>query len=83
LEKIACADGSPLLRSGFESSVPRLHFVGSYAVKSFGPLLRFVAGAPFAARSVTKTARSGVAAEIPRAVTGIFGGAAANVAPPR
>src|ERR1700676_3126866 len=37
LEKIACAHGSPLLRSGLESSVPKLHFVGSYAVKSFGP----------------------------------------------
>jgi FAD-dependent urate hydroxylase len=56
LESIACADGSPLLRPGFESSVPRLHFVGSYAVKSFGPLLRFVAGVPYAARTVTDAA---------------------------
>jgi hypothetical protein len=56
LETIACVDESPLLRSGFESSVPRLHFVGSYAVKSFGPLLRFVAGAPYAARMVADTA---------------------------
>jgi len=53
LEKIACTAGSPALRSGFESSVDRLHFVGSYAVQSFGPLLRFIAGAPFAARAVT------------------------------
>jgi FAD-dependent urate hydroxylase len=56
LEDIACTDGSPMLRSGFESSVPRLHFVGSYAVKSFGPLLRFVAGAPYAACAVTGAA---------------------------
>jgi FAD-dependent urate hydroxylase len=53
LGAIACADGSPILGPGLESSVSRLHFVGSYAVKSFGPLLRFVAGAPYAARTVT------------------------------
>ena len=53
LRAIASADGSPLLRSGLESSVPKLHFVGSYAVKSFGPLMRFVAGAPYAAHAVT------------------------------
>jgi FAD-dependent urate hydroxylase len=56
VERIASVDGSPLLGRGFESSVPGLHFVGSYAVKSFGPLLRFIAGAPYAARNVTKTA---------------------------
>jgi cation diffusion facilitator CzcD-associated flavoprotein CzcO len=54
LDQIDCADGSPLLRPGFESSVPKLHFVGSYAVKSFGPLLRFIAGAPYAARAVAQ-----------------------------
>jgi FAD-dependent urate hydroxylase len=57
LSKIDRAGGSPLLRSAFESSVPRLHFVGSYAVASFGPLLRFVAGTGYAARAVTRAAR--------------------------
>jgi cation diffusion facilitator CzcD-associated flavoprotein CzcO len=56
LREISCVQGSPLLNSGFESSVPNLHFAGSYAVKSFGPLLRFIAGAPFAARTVTAAA---------------------------
>lgn len=56
LDKIARVDGSPLLRAGLESSVPRLHFVGSAAVKSFGPLMRFVAGASYAARAVTRAA---------------------------
>ena len=56
LEQISCNDGSPLLGRGYESSVPKLHFVGSYAVKSFGPLLRFIAGAPFAARAVSRAA---------------------------
>jgi len=62
LQNIARVDGSPVLRAGFESSVPKLHFVGSYAVKSFGPLLRFIAGAPYAARAVTAAARRGVVA---------------------
>ncbi len=57
LEAIARAEGSPLLGPGLESSVPKLHFVGCYAVKSFGPLLRFIAGAPYAARAVTGAAR--------------------------
>jgi FAD-dependent urate hydroxylase len=56
LDRIVRAEGSPLLGRGFESSVPGLHFVGSYAVKSFGPLLRFIAGAPYAARKVAETA---------------------------
>lgn len=59
LERIDCADGSPLLGNGFESSLPKLHFVGSYAVGSFGPLLRFIAGTFYAARSVTSVARRG------------------------
>jgi hypothetical protein len=46
----------PVLNAGFESSVPGLHFVGAAAVGSFGPLLRFIAGAGFAARSVTRAA---------------------------
>ncbi len=55
LDRIVRAEGSPLLRPGFESSVPKLHFVGSYAVKSFGPLLRFIAGAPYAASAVAQS----------------------------
>jgi cation diffusion facilitator CzcD-associated flavoprotein CzcO len=56
LASIASIEGSPQLRSGFESNVPKLHFAGSYAVKSFGPLMRFVAGAPYAARAITSAA---------------------------
>ena len=61
LDKIARIDGSPVLRKGFESSVHNLHFVGSYAVRSYGPLLRFIAGAPFTAQSVTQAALAGAA----------------------
>jgi cation diffusion facilitator CzcD-associated flavoprotein CzcO len=45
---------SPALSAGFESSVPGLHFIGAAAVSSFGPLLRFIAGAGFAARRIAK-----------------------------
>jgi FAD-dependent urate hydroxylase len=58
-EKIARNNGLPALSSRFESSVPGLHFVGASAVGSFGPLLRFIAGAGFAARRVTRAAVRG------------------------
>ena len=54
LAAIACKDGAPSLAAGLESSAPGLHFVGASAVSSFGPLLRFIAGAGFAAREVTR-----------------------------
>jgi len=90
LAAIACVDGSPLLRSGFESSVAKLHFVGSSAVKSFGPLMRFVAGAPYAARAITSAALTRrprrAVADFPAPAApaaGTPGRAAANVSPPR
>jgi len=46
--------GCPALGRGFESSVPGLHFLGAPAVWSYGPLMRFVAGADFAARAVSQ-----------------------------
>jgi len=68
---IACRDGSPVLRAGFESSMPGLHFVGASAVESYGPLMRFIAGASYAARSVARAASAqstrGVAAPDPQA----------------
>jgi FAD-dependent urate hydroxylase len=54
LAAIATDEGSPALGCGYESSVCGLHFVGSAAVRSFGPLLRFVWGAGYAARAVTR-----------------------------
>ncbi len=66
LSATARIDGSPLLGAGFESTVPGLHFVGCYAVKSFGPLMRFIAGAGFAARAVASAARREPAAAADR-----------------
>lgn len=46
--------GYPVLRRGFESSVPGLHFVGAYSAWSFGPIMRFVAGTKFTAREIAR-----------------------------
>jgi thioredoxin reductase len=47
-------NGSPVLSSTFESSVPGLYFVGVAAANSFGPVMRFAFGAGFAARTVNR-----------------------------
>jgi FAD-dependent urate hydroxylase len=54
---IATMDGYPVLRSGFQSSVPGLHFMGAPAARTFGPLLYFVAGTEFAARELASNLR--------------------------
>jgi cation diffusion facilitator CzcD-associated flavoprotein CzcO len=61
VRQIATMDGYPVLRAGFESSVPGLHFVGATAARSYGPLLYFVAGTEFASQHLTsKIRKSGV-----------------------
>jgi len=52
--RLAVLEGSPVLSSSFESSVPGLYFVGLMAAYSFGPVMRFAFGAPFAARRLTR-----------------------------
>jgi thioredoxin reductase len=55
------AGTAPVLTTGFESSVPGLYFVGLAAAQTFGPVQRFVFGADFTARRVSRriAARSG------------------------
>lgn len=53
--ELKVVEKSPILSSGFESSVKGLYFVGVAAANSFGPLMRFAYGAGFAARRVTET----------------------------
>ncbi len=54
LEQIRTDDrGVPRLSRRFESSVKGLHFIGAIAAPEFGPLVRFVAGAEFAAERVS------------------------------
>jgi cation diffusion facilitator CzcD-associated flavoprotein CzcO len=57
LAAIRRVDGYPQLDAGFESSVPGLYFLGAPAAWSFGPLMRFVAGAEFALRALTRKIR--------------------------
>lgn len=44
LRELRMVEGYPVLRRGFESSVPNLHFLGAPAARSFGPIMRFVSG---------------------------------------
>ncbi len=53
--KIETVKGSPILSSGFESSVRGIYFAGLAAANSFGPVMRFAYGAGFAARRLTET----------------------------
>jgi thioredoxin reductase len=57
--KIRTAEGSPVLSSNFESSVPGLYFTGLAAADSFGPVMRFAFGASYTARHLAQqTVRS-------------------------
>jgi thioredoxin reductase len=64
--QLKSVNGSPVLSSTFESTVPGLYFAGVAAANSFGPLMRFAYGAAFAARTVAKAvAKSRVPARAP------------------
>jgi FAD-dependent urate hydroxylase len=54
LRSMRTVDGYPKLSTGLEASVPGLHFLGAPAAVSFGPVMRFVAGTPYAARALTR-----------------------------
>jgi cation diffusion facilitator CzcD-associated flavoprotein CzcO len=51
-EQIQVDQDIPILNARFESSVPGLYFLGLSAVRSFGPLYRFVVGAKAAGKRV-------------------------------
>jgi thioredoxin reductase len=50
--QIALIGQAPRLSAHFESSVPGLYFVGAISATSFGPSMRFVAGAEFASQRI-------------------------------
>jgi hypothetical protein len=54
LHRLQCSGGFPKLVSGFESSVSGLHFLGAPAAWTYGPLMYFVAGTKYAARTLTR-----------------------------
>jgi thioredoxin reductase len=53
-EKIQTTGSAPALSASFESSVPRLYFVGVSSANSFGPVTRFAFGADYTARRISK-----------------------------
>ena len=53
LGQIRLIGGYPEIGAGFESSVPRLHFIGAAAARKYGPLLYFVTGTEFASKELT------------------------------
>lgn len=56
--RIRTADEAPVLNRHYESSVPRLYFIGTAAANSFGPLLRFAYGAEYTAKRVAARLRA-------------------------
>jgi FAD-dependent urate hydroxylase len=53
---------APKLRRGFQSSVPRLYFVGAAAAASFGPVSRFVSGTNYTAAALASHIARGATA---------------------
>jgi FAD-dependent urate hydroxylase len=53
-DRVQTVNGFPVLNQGFETSVRGLFFLGAPAAWSFGPLMRFVAGADFATRRLAR-----------------------------
>lgn len=51
-QRLRQEDGSPRLSFNFESSVPGLYFTGLGSANSFGPAMRFIAGADYPARRI-------------------------------
>lgn len=52
VQRLRTIDRSPVLSGGLESSLPGLYFAGLSAAATFGPVMRFVHGADFAARRI-------------------------------
>lgn len=77
LDRITQVDGYPCLNRAFETSVPGLYFLGAPAAWSFGPLMRFVAGATFAAPALARGIAAstkvaiGIAPETAQVIAGI------------
>lgn len=59
VDNLRQVNGYPVLKGGFESSVPGLHFIGAPAAASFGPTMRFVSGTTYTARALTRAAVGG------------------------
>jgi cation diffusion facilitator CzcD-associated flavoprotein CzcO len=54
LPEIRALEHAPVLSANFETSAPGLYFVGPASMNSFGPVVRFVFGADFTAKRVSR-----------------------------
>ena len=54
VRSLSLVDGSPVLGTGLESSLPGLHFIGALASYTFGPVMRFVVGTAYVAPALTR-----------------------------
>lgn len=54
LDQLQLVGNMPRLSANFESSVPGLYFAGPIAASTFGPVMRFAAGARFASRTLSR-----------------------------
>ena len=52
--QIKTVEGTPILDTHFESSIPGLYLIGLAAAPSFGPLCRFAYGAKFTSKHLTR-----------------------------
>jgi thioredoxin reductase len=52
--RVNSIEGAPVLSPDFESSVPGLHFAGVASANTFGPVMRFLLGARYASRRLTR-----------------------------
>jgi FAD-dependent urate hydroxylase len=54
LSQLRCVMQTPVLSSNFESSIPGLYFTGLASAIQFGPVMRFLEGADYTARRVSR-----------------------------
>lgn len=53
ISELRCVQEAPSLSPGFASSIPGLYFTGVASAYSFGPVMRFLCGTPYAARCIS------------------------------
>jgi thioredoxin reductase len=58
LQQVRMVDWTPVLSADFETSLPGLFFVGLASARTFGPIMRFVAGAVHPARRLTRVLKN-------------------------
>jgi FAD-dependent urate hydroxylase len=57
-ERLRVEQGYPVLRTGFESSIRGLHFIGATAARTYGPITRFVVGTSYVAPALARHVRT-------------------------